>query len=510
MRVIGIDVGGTNTDAVLLDDRRVLDAVKRPTTPDVSTGISQALGEIVRRRPPESDRVDAVMLGTTQFTNAVAQRRGLSEVAAIRIGLPATAYLEPLVDWPSDLAALVRGRTFMVRGGHEYDGRPIVPFDEAGMRRAAEEIGAAGLTSVAITSVFAPLTAELEQRAAEIVRAACPDARVTLSHRLGRIGLLPRENVTILNASLIDLAETTVGAFRSALRASGLTAPLFLTQNDGTVMHADYAQAFPVYSFASGPTNSMRGAAFLSGLSDAVVVDVGGTTTDVGCLRRGFPREANSAVEIGGVRSLFRMPDLFSIALGGGTRVHEDPLAIGPESVGYELLTRGRAFGGGELTCTDVAAVAGLVDLGDRELVRSLRPGLIEAVRGELRLMIQTCVERVKTDAAETPLIAVGGGAFLIPDQLDGVSEVVRVEHHAVANAVGAAIAQVSGEADRVFQDVTRDRAIGRATELAEANAVEAGANPRTLELVELEDLPLAYLPGNSLRVRAKVVGEIA
>ena len=510
MRVIGIDVGGTNTDAVLLDDRRVIDAVKRPTTPDVSTGISQALGEIVARRPLESDRVDAVMLGTTHFTNAVAQRRGLSKVAAIRIGLPATAYLEPLVDWPSDLAALVRGRTFMVRGGHEYDGRPIVPFDEAGMRRAAEEIGAAGLTSVAITSVFAPLTAELEHRAAEIVRAACPDARVTLSHRLGRIGLLPRENVTILNASLLDLAETTVEAFRSALRASGLTAPLFLTQNDGTVMHADYAQAFPVYSFASGPTNSMRGAAFLSGLSDAVVVDVGGTTTDVGCLRRGFPREANSAVEIGGVRSLFRMPDLFSIALGGGTRVHEDPLAIGPESVGYELLTRGRAFGGGELTCTDVAVAAGLVDLGDRELVRSLRPGLIEAVRGELRLMIQTCVERVKTDAAETPLIAVGGGAFLIPDQLDGVSEIVRVEHQAVANAVGAAIAQVSGEADRVFQDVTRDRAIGRATELAEANAVEAGANPRTLELVELEDLPLAYLPGNSLRVRAKVVGEIA
>ncbi len=510
MRVIGIDVGGTNTDAVLLDDRRVLDAVKRPTTPDVSTGISEALGEIVRRRPPESQPVDAVMLGTTHFTNAVAQRRGLSKVAAIRIGLPATAYLEPLVDWPSDLAALVRGRTFMVRGGHEYDGRPIVPFDEAGMRRAAEEIGAAGLTSVAITSVFAPLTAELEQRAAEIVRAACPDARVTLSHRLGRIGLLPRENVTILNASLLDLAETTVEAFRSALRASGLTAPLFLTQNDGTVMHADYAQAFPVYSFASGPTNSMRGAAFLSGLSDAVVVDVGGTTTDVGCLRRGFPREANSAVEIGGVRSLFRMPDLFSIALGGGTRVHEDPLAIGPESVGYELLTRGRAFGGGELTCTDIAVAAGLVDLGDRELVRSLRPGLIEAVRGELRLMIQTCVERVKTDAAETPLIAVGGGAFLIPDELDGVSEIVRVEHQAVANAVGAAIAQVSGEADRVFQDVTRDRAIGRATELAEANAVEAGANPRTLELVELEDLPLAYLPGNSLRVRAKVVGEIA
>ncbi len=510
MRVIGIDVGGTNTDAVQLNDRRVLETVKRRTTPDVSSGISEALHDIIARCPDVARAVDAVMLGTTHFTNAVAQRRGLSKVAIIRIGLPATAYLEPLVDWPSDLADLVRGRIFMVHGGHEHDGRPIVPFDEARMRAVAEEIGAAGLTSVAITSVFAPLTAELEERSAEIVRAACPTARVTLSHRLGRIGLLPRENVTILNASLIDLAETTVRAFRAALHASGLTAPLFLTQNDGTVMRAEYAQAFPVYSFASGPTNSMRGAAFLSGLSDAVVVDVGGTTTDVGYLRHGFPREANSAVEIGGVRSLFRMPDLFSIALGGGTRVREDPLAIGPDSVGYELLSRGRVFGGDQLTCTDIAVAAGLVDLGDRELVRSLRPALIEAVRTELRLMIQTSVERVKTDAAETPLIAVGGGAFLIPDELDGVSEVVRVEHHAVANAVGAAIAQVSGEADRVFQDITRDAAIGRATESAEATAIEAGANPETLELVELEDLPLAYLPGNSRWVRVKVVGEIA
>src|SRR5262249_55220401 len=155
-----------------------------------------------------------------------------------------------------------------------------------------------------------PLNAACEEAAAEILREECPEVAITLSHHLGRIGLLERENVALLNATLIELAARTVRAFADALRRSGIVAPLYLTQNDRTVMLASVAQRFPVYSFASGPTNSMRGAAFLSRLTDAIVVDVGGTTTDIGCLRHGFPREANNVVEVGGVRTLFRMPDL--------------------------------------------------------------------------------------------------------------------------------------------------------------------------------------------------------
>src|SRR5947208_13503559 len=108
-------------------------------------------------------------------------------------------------------------------------------------------------------------------------------------------------------------------------------------------------------SFASGATNSMRGAAFLSGVQDAMVVDVGGTSTDVGQLRRGFPREANSVVEIGDVRTLFRMPDLLSIGLGGGSIVTHDPLQVGPDSVGYRLTEAALVFGGNTLTATDAA-----------------------------------------------------------------------------------------------------------------------------------------------------------
>ena len=332
------------------------------------TGVRAALSQLLANGDPGP--VAAVVIGTTHFTNAVIERRSLQRVGAIRIGLPASASLPPFIDWPDDLASMVRGQVHMVAGGHEYDGRPIVPLDRRAIRDAARRMADAGLTSVGVTSIFSPLTAECEREAEQILIEEMPGASVTLSHDLGRIGLLERENVTLLNACLQDLAHKTVTAFSEALGGSSIAAPLYLTQNDGTIMRAEIAARFPVWSFASGPTNSMRGAAFLSGLQDGVVVDVGGTTTDIGYLKAGFPREANAAVEVGGVRTLFRMPDLLSIGLGGGTEISVDH--IGPRSVGYRLLEKGLVFGGDTLTATDIACAAGRIDLGDRSRVVTL------------------------------------------------------------------------------------------------------------------------------------------
>src|SRR5271157_3453286 len=274
MRRIGIDVGGTNTDAVLLEDGRVVHAVKSPTTPDVTAGIVTALDALAGHPEVARAPVEGVVIGTTHFVNAVVQRRDLARVAAVRIGLPASASLPPFCDWPEDLPDLVRGEVFMLEGGHDYDGRPIVPFDEAGMRRAARRICASGIRSVAVAAIFSPLDPDCEERARAILAEEVPEAAVTLSRDLGRIGLLERENAALLNAALVDLARATVAGFTRAIAASGISAPLYLTQNDGTVMAADSAAALPVMSFASGATNSMRGAAFLSGLADAMVIDV--------------------------------------------------------------------------------------------------------------------------------------------------------------------------------------------------------------------------------------------
>src|SRR5947207_7746037 len=157
MRRIGIDVGGTNTDAVLLEDGRVVHAVKTPTTADVTAGILTALAELSRHPAVGRGTINGVVIGTTHFVNAVVQRRDLSRVAAVRIGLPASASLPPFCDWPQDLANCIRGEVFMLEGGHEYDGRPIVPFDETGMRQAARRISECGTRSVAIAAIFSPL-----------------------------------------------------------------------------------------------------------------------------------------------------------------------------------------------------------------------------------------------------------------------------------------------------------------------------------------------------------------
>src|SRR6185312_4166285 len=178
--------------------------------------------------------------------------------------------------------------------------------------------------------------------------------------------------------------------------------------------------------------------------------------------------------------------------------------------VGYRLLKDGLAFGGRQLTTTDIAIAAGVLRLGDRGKVAHLDAATCQRVFAEAARLADEAIDRMKTEAGDVTLIAVGGGAFLIPDTLPGVSEVIHVEHGDCANAVGAAIAQVSGECDQIFKDLTRVGAIAAAQGIANDRAVAAGADRKTLQTIESEDMPLAYLPGNSVRVRVRVVGDVA
>ncbi len=510
---IGIDVGGTNTDAVLMDGQAVLAENKSPTTRDVTSGMVAALDGLRRQQSFNPAQVQAVMIGTTHFTNAVVERRRLQRTAAIRLALPATAALPPLVDWPHDLRQAIEGHAYLCHGGFEFDGREISPFEPDEVRRAAEEIAKQGITSVAISSVFSPVNAEMEQEAGAIVNSVIPGAHVSYSHQIGRIGLLERENATILNACLRQLADDVTTALQTSVERTGIQAPLFISQNDGTLMSVDYCRQYPVATFASGPTDSMRGAAFLSGETDCVVVDVGGTTTDVGALHRGFPREASVSVDVGGVRTNFRMPDVLTYGLGGGSLVREEggQVRIGPQSVGYELTERALCFGGGEVTATDLAVAAGMASIGDSSRLSGLDRMIVERGVEEIQERVAELVDRVKTSAEAIPVVVVGGGSVLLRDRIEGASRVVKPEHFAVANAIGAAIAQVGGETDKVFSlaELTREAALQQAQDEARAKAIEAGADPGSVEIVDVEEVPLAYLPSNAVRIRVKAVGDL-
>lgn len=510
---IGIDVGGTNTDAVLMDGKRVRAWRKTATTADVSSGIISAITEILTQSAIAPTDIDCVMIGTTHFTNAFVERRHLLPVGVIRIALPATRGLRPLVDWPDDLRAAIGDHIFMIQGGFQYDGRLNSTLDETAVAAAARAIRDKGLTTVAISALFSPVNGAMEETAAAIVRAIIPGVRVTLSHKIGRLGLLERENAAIMNASLADLSTKVVSSFRTALRNLNITAPFFISQNDGTLMNADFVEKYPVLTFASGPTNSMRGAAYLSGIKDALVADIGGTTTDIGVLANGFPRESSVTVDIGGVRTNFRMPDILALGLGGGSIVSpKEPLTIGPQSVGYRLLDRALVFGGDTLTATDIAVAAGYADIGEAGRVAHLQPGLVEAAVRRIHRIVEDGIDRMKTSAAAMPLILVGGGAVLISRPIAGASDVILPEFASVANAIGAAIAQVGGEIDRVFHyaKTGREEALAEARQEAVRAAIDAGAMPGSVDVLDLEEVPLAYVPGGAVRIRVKAAGNLA
>lgn len=508
---IGIDVGGTNTDAVVMDGDTLVLGVKSPTTEDVTGGIIASLSRVLSESGISADQISAVMIGTTHFTNAVVERRRMSKTAAVRLCLPAAECLPPMVDWPDDIRETVGGHYWLAKGGNEFDGREISAIDEDELRDIADEIGKKDIDTIALCSVFSPVNNEMESQAHKILAERLPHANFTLSSEIGRLGILERENAAIMNASLRKLSAETVEAFGKALASAGLSCPCYITQNDGTLMSADFVRAYPVLTFASGPTNSMRGASFLTGEQDAVVVDIGGTSTDVGSIIKGFPRQASTSVDIGGVRTNFRMPDVYSIALGGGSIVNlGDPMTVGPKSVGYRIHTEGLLFGGTTTTTTDIAAGLGFADFGDPAPARAIGEDRLKTAWSMIGEMIVNAVERMRVSPEKIPVLAVGGGSILMRDTV-GDLPVIKPENFAVANAVGAAIGQISGEVDRIFslEKTSRDEALESARKEATEKAIAAGAKPETIEILDQEDVPLAYLPGNATRIRLKVVGDL-
>ncbi len=509
---LGIDVGGTNTDAVVLDrEDRLLAKAKVPTTPDVTGGIRAAIDRVVTAGEFDLSRITHVMLGTTHATNAVLQRRDLRRVAVLRLGAPATFAVPPLSGWPEDLRGAISAGEAIVGGGIEFDGRDLSPFDADGAARFLGSV-AGQADGVAIVSVFAPVSERQELEAAEVVKRELGDTHVSLSYEIGSVGLLERENATVLNAALAGVAQHVAEALTDALEAHGISATTFFAQNDGTLMALDYAVRYPVLTIGSGPANSIRGAAYLTGARDALVADVGGTSTDVGVLVSGFPRESAQGVTIGGIETNFRMPDLVTIALGGGSVVSgpRSEVAVGPQSVGYRLTQEGLVFGGSTPTLTDAAVACGRADLGDVGRTAAHRDVLTEAIRRS-DAMLADAIDRVKTSREDRPLIAVGGGSILVPSELAGVSEIHRPDHFDVANAIGAAIASVSGEVDRIFQlgSGGRQAAIDEASSEARERAVRAGADADHVEIVEIEEVPLAYLTNPAVRIRVKAAGPL-
>lgn len=508
---IGIDVGGTHTDAVILDGDNVIAATKALTSADVVSGITDALDTLLKDGAVSQDKIETVMIGTTQFTNAIVERRELAPVAAVRICLPSGQGMPPMIDWPSDISEALGEHVYMLHGGYLYDGFPVADIREEEIDALIKDLIGKQITNIAIASAFSPMNAQPEKMVAAKILAAIPHARITLSYNFGRLGLMERENAAILNTALLTFSDKVVGSFLDALKNRGLHCPAYISQNDGTLMSADFVRAYPALTFASGPTNSLRGAYKLTGLEDAIVVDIGGTTSDIGVLQGGFPRESNVIIEIGGVRTNFRMPDILAIGLGGGSLVLDEGRTIGPHSVGHKLVTEGLVFGGDTLTTTDILVASGAAEIGDPSKIESISKDAVNQATDTMHMMLDQSIEMMKPGGKDMPVILVGGGAVLVTGGLKAASQLHRPENAGVANAIGAAIAQIGGEAERMlsYRSISREEAIQKVTGEATDRAVRAGADVTSINAVEIDETSVPYMDEGATRVRVKVIGDL-
>ncbi|KAM0452132.1 hypothetical protein ACHAPV_009651 [Trichoderma viride] len=511
---IGVDVGGTNTDGVILDPlqasspgKGILAWHKSPTTTNPSVGINDAITAMFKSAAIHPSEVESVTIGTTHFVNAVVERDAarLSAVAVIRLCGPFSKHAPPCVDWPDDMRQMILGHYALLKGGLEVDGNLISDIDEREIKQQCDIIREKGIKSIVVNGVFSPIDTieRQEERAAAIIEANLPGCDVLCSKEIANLGFLERENAAILNASILSFARKTIRSFQAPIKRLGLHCPVFITQNDGSVLSGDMAARLPIRTFSSGPTNSMRGAAFLAQgqVSEAImVVDIGGTTTDVGLLHaNGFPRQQAAYSDLAGIRMNFSCPDIKSIGLRGGSIVRTgNSLTVGPDSVGHKLQQEAVVFGGTITTTTDciVQANPGL-KIGDANLVKGLLTvEQLDLFRSTVKNKIEKAIDKMKTSPEDIPVLLVGGGAILSPDQLKGASRVLKPEWAQVANAIGAAMARVSAVVDTVksTESKTTAQLLEEVSKEAIAKTISAGASPTTVEVVEKETLPLQYI----------------
>ncbi|PML15935.1 hydantoinase/oxoprolinase family protein [Vibrio breoganii] len=513
---LGIDVGGTNTDGVLLDNAlNCVAKVKVATSEDIFTGIDGAITALLNQSGIKGSQVQHAMLGTTQCTNAIVEKKALDRVSMIRLALPSGSSVPPLCGWSQSWQELLGEHFYEAHGGYEYDGKLIADIQEQEIRSLCQKMKG-NVDSIAICGVFSPVNGDQEKQVAQWVAEELEGVKISLSHQVGSLGILEREHATILNAALQGTAQRFVQGFCHALESHRILATPYFGQNDGTLMSQEFALKYPILTVACGPTNSIRGASHLSKLSDAIVVDVGGTTSDIGALVHGYPRESSIAVELGEVRTNFRMPDILALAIGGGTIVREqnNGFKLGPDSVGHKLLSEGKSFSGDTLTLTDVALTLNHMDWHNAEQIQPVDLSETDATTIYTQMVrdVEEGIDKMKTSSASVPVILVGGGSALMPDHFEGVSEVVRPEHYEVANAIGVALGEISGQFDKIVPIAPEKRVetMKQLEEQAKQAAVDAGACAESVAVIERSEIPLSYLQGNMVHVKIKAAGKIA
>lgn len=448
---LGVDTGGTYTDAVLIrDEAEVIASAKSLTTrADLAIGVGKAISAVLQDAQISAEQISMASLSTTLATNALVEGQG-GRVALICIG-----FKESDLEKHGLRDALKGDPALVISGGHTHAGGEAAPLDTAALEAFIDSDQ--GVSGFAVAAQFATRNPAHELLAARLI-AARTGAPVTCSHQLSARLNGPKRAVTaVLNARLIGMIDRLIGRAQDQLLALGITAPMMVVRGDGALMSAEQARERPIETILSGPAASIVGARWLTGVETALVSDIGGTTTDVAVIRDGKPAIDQAGAQVGGFRTMVEAVAMRTHGLGGDSQVH--------------VVTEG--LGGG-------------VFLGPRRvlpvsLIASEAPGIVHAVLDD-QLRATTVGEHDTRFARRVPGVhadGVGAREQALLDRLGdqivplGVLLRTRMENGALARLVDRGIVQVSG-----ITPSDASHVLGR------VNAWDADAARKGLELV--------------------------
>lgn len=456
--LIGIDVGGTTTDAVVVDGNRVVKTAYVPTDHDnLLNCMLMALDELVQGI--DAKKIERVVISTTLITNMIAEGK-TDPVALVLIPGPGTN--------PKDYAL---GESIILNGAIDFRGKEIDPLQESQIREAATRIRASGLTRVAVVGKFCQRNHSHEQKVGETLASCLPGSKIELGHIVsGQLNFPRRAATTMLTAATKDSYGQFAADMAKALKERKISAPVYILKADGGTLPLDKSVKMPVETIFSGPAASIMGVLALTDPGQtSVVVDIGGTTTDLALILSGKPLLSAKGARVGSLLTHVRAFAVKSVAIGGDSAVvvSKDCLAVGPHRDGPPL-----CMGGCGPTPTDALRVLGMTDIGNagqaekamqivgsmlgcsaKEAAQKVVDCVVDKIVSEVNEMFleweQEPAYRIweimsKEKLSAQNVVGVGGGAPpLVPLVASKLGANAIVPRYApVANAIGAAVAR--------------------------------------------------------------------
>lgn len=543
--IIGLDVGGTHTDVVLLSNESGLVHSAKVPTDSVNLFHSVLSGLEVVTRGVDPVAISRVVLSTTLTTNAIVQNK-LAPVGMIVCGGPG---INPELFSCGD-------HYHVVFGAMDHRGREIKPVDRKEIQAVAAKLRREGIRMVGVVGKFSPRNPAHELAIWEVLKDSFE--RVFLGHQIsGNLNFPRRIATTYLNAGVYPIHIRFYEAVMKSLEAKGLTLPIRILKADGGNMKFESSVNFPGQTIFSGPAASVMGSiAFAPEREDCLVMDIGGTTTDMAILVNRFPLLDPLGIEINNYKTLIRSIDTFSVGLGGDSTVtcSDGRFIIGPERLGPAM-----AYGGPAPTPTDALFVLGRLNGGDRQrALKGIEPlaqqlgipaaeaaaGIFDSACRRLLSLAQDMIFRVNSKPVYTvnelldgyqvtpkKILILGGPAPDFARQFEQICDydIQVVPRWSVANAIGAALARTTCEvmlfadteqgiatapnenfSKRIDPSFDGRAAVKIALALLREKAIRRGANPNYLEMEVLENQQFNMVrgfstTGKNIRVKVQV-----